>query len=34
MYHTSIMETYVSLAVHHQDVLLGVLGHPGEAKLI
>ena len=31
-YHTSIMETYVSLAVLHQDVLLGVLGHPGEAK--
>ena len=27
MYHTSIIETYVSLAVHHQDVLLGVQGH-------
>ena len=28
----SIMGTYVSLAVLHQDVLLGIQGHPGDEK--
>ena len=32
MYHMSIMGTYVSLAVLHQDVLLGIQGHPGDEK--
>ena len=31
-YHTYILKTLVFLVVLHQDVVLGVLGHPGGLK--